>query len=515
MRWVRHSNSEGNSESWPTLYHWLATYDYSNDPIDTMRYRAWKALSYRNEPVLSEQVAREFYKSPWNERVSQIETISACPFKHFVTYGLHLTEREDQEITAIDLGNVCHGILERIVRQMLKERSGWKTPPPALVNELAQQLGKELRGELMLSSARNQYILKHIEKTIDQALAAQSAVGKRGRFTPWRAELQFGDGREIPALKLQTPQGRELKLKGKIDRVDRVEGQAAFAVIDYKYRGSTLALDWVYHGLSLQLLAYLLVLQNSGIEKDHRLTPAAAFYVKLLRQLEKVDHPADATKPDDPLFDLTVKPRGIIDWNRRDLIDPDIKESSDLVQLLREEGQDDGPEELFRRLRKQRIHRDAEQSAAEARGAGGWNHERHHRDRTLSHRAGQPVLHVRLSEYLSIRCEVQRVSHSPVDEAARMCWSRGGGNETVKWTKEQFASITTTGQSLLVSAAAGSGKTAVLAERCAHLVCDAPGKCDLDELLVVTFTKAAATEMKSRIEAARASDWMQIPMIGD
>jgi ATP-dependent helicase/nuclease subunit A len=70
----------------------------------------------------------------------------------------------------------------------------------------------------------------------------------------------------------------------------------------------------------------------------------------------------------------------------------------------------------------------------------------------------------------------------------------------VKWTKEQQAAIHTTGRSLLVSAAAGSGKTAVLAERCAYLVCDAPDPCGVDELLVVTFTNAAAAEMRDRIE---------------
>src|SRR5689334_24510077 len=72
----------------------------------------------------------------------------------------------------------------------------------------------------------------------------------------------------------------------------------------------------------------------------------------------------------------------------------------------------------------------------------------------------------------------------------------------ITWTPEQREGIETTGHSLLVSAAAGSGKTAVLAERCAHLVCDADDPCDVDELLVVTFTEAAAVEMKSRIGAA-------------
>ena len=71
-----------------------------------------------------------------------------------------------------------------------------------------------------------------------------------------------------------------------------------------------------------------------------------------------------------------------------------------------------------------------------------------------------------------------------------------------QWTKEQAAGITTVGHSLLVSAAAGSGKTSVLAERCVHLVCDTDAPCDVDELLVVTFTDAAAAEMKGRIRSA-------------
>jgi ATP-dependent helicase/nuclease subunit A len=70
------------------------------------------------------------------------------------------------------------------------------------------------------------------------------------------------------------------------------------------------------------------------------------------------------------------------------------------------------------------------------------------------------------------------------------------------WTPRQRAGIETLGHSLLVSAAAGSGKTAVLAERCAHLVCDAENACDVDQLLVVTFTESAAAQMKSRIQLA-------------
>ena len=70
------------------------------------------------------------------------------------------------------------------------------------------------------------------------------------------------------------------------------------------------------------------------------------------------------------------------------------------------------------------------------------------------------------------------------------------------WTAAQRAAIETTGQSVLVSAGAGSGKTAVLAARCAYLVSEARSPCNIDELLVVTFTDAAAAEMRQRIAQA-------------
>ncbi|MBT9140020.1 MAG: ATP-dependent helicase/nuclease subunit A [Dehalococcoidia bacterium] len=70
------------------------------------------------------------------------------------------------------------------------------------------------------------------------------------------------------------------------------------------------------------------------------------------------------------------------------------------------------------------------------------------------------------------------------------------------WTDEQLEAITATGANLLVAAAAGAGKTAVLVERIIRIVCDRKTPVDIDRLLVVTFTEAAAAEMRERIGAA-------------
>ena len=69
----------------------------------------------------------------------------------------------------------------------------------------------------------------------------------------------------------------------------------------------------------------------------------------------------------------------------------------------------------------------------------------------------------------------------------------------MQWTDEQRKVIETRDKNILVSAAAGSGKTAVLVERIMQLVMDKNNPVDIDKLLVVTFTKAAANEMRERI----------------
>lgn len=76
---------------------------------------------------------------------------------------------------------------------------------------------------------------------------------------------------------------------------------------------------------------------------------------------------------------------------------------------------------------------------------------------------------------------------------------------SVTFTAEQQEVIKLRNCSILVSAAAGSGKTAVLVERIVGMVCDEEKPVDIDRLLVVTFTNAAASEMRERIAAGIAA----------
>ena len=81
----------------------------------------------------------------------------------------------------------------------------------------------------------------------------------------------------------------------------------------------------------------------------------------------------------------------------------------------------------------------------------------------------------------------------------------------MKWTEKQQQVIDTRNRNLLVSAAAGSGKTAVLVERIIQMISGGEHPLDLDQLLVMTFTNAAAAEMRERIAAAIEKKLMEQP----
>lgn len=74
--------------------------------------------------------------------------------------------------------------------------------------------------------------------------------------------------------------------------------------------------------------------------------------------------------------------------------------------------------------------------------------------------------------------------------------------EGATWTDDQWKAIMAKGQDILVAAAAGSGKTAVLVERIINKIIADEDPINVDELLVVTFTNASAAEMRHRIGEA-------------
>jgi ATP-dependent helicase/nuclease subunit B len=321
LQWARDGGEIEKDRPWAALYQWLATYPTKDDSIDSIRFRAWKALSYDNGSSLSKQIGARLFPTPLRARVSQVEMFATCPFKHFVHYGLGLRERVEEEHLEIDLDRAFHATLSDLVGDMLRQRIDWtklsKEAAAEMVEKYTQQVGQSLSGELMLSNARNRYLLKRIQDTLEQIIAQQREIAARSNLKTAHSNINFGSSQsQLTALRIKTPGGKEIQLRGEIDRVDILEKEAAFAVMDYRLYGDSLNLSKVRHGLSLGLLASLAIVQDQSQRLTNKqLVPAAAFYLRLLRQLEKVDHPDEATGPDEADFHLAAKPRGIFNAN--------------------------------------------------------------------------------------------------------------------------------------------------------------------------------------------------------
>ena len=81
----------------------------------------------------------------------------------------------------------------------------------------------------------------------------------------------------------------------------------------------------------------------------------------------------------------------------------------------------------------------------------------------------------------------------------------------IKWTAAQRDAIEASGRNIYVAAAAGSGKTAVLTRRIIERICSPGIHADISRMLIVTFTRAAADELRGRIGAAIEEEKLKSP----
>jgi ATP-dependent helicase/nuclease subunit B len=307
MCWAR-NGGKTDLEIWPALYQWLAQRDRRGDAVDSLRALAWPALTYKNDASIPDDLARRLFAAPLRASARQLETFRACPFQHFARYGLNLAQRREHGVNHQDVSNVFHDVMDAVIRRMVARREKWADLANIDLSELVQNAGLRLKGEWMLSSARNQFLLQWMGRTLKQVIAAQSAVGQRGGFLPNAVGVHYNQSGDLPPLRIVTPAGNELLVHGRIDRVDIKSDNRAAVVYDYRLRASTLSLQNVYYGLALKLMTDLLAWQQTRPSR-----PVAGLHAALMRPIEEPDDVRAAPSPGEEMFDLRVPPRGIID----------------------------------------------------------------------------------------------------------------------------------------------------------------------------------------------------------
>lgn len=223
----------------------------------------------RPSDPLTEQTARRLYGEKFEDSITRIERFSSCAFAHFLTYGLRLKERQEYDFQAVDLGNICHGALERFSEKLEKEEKDWTTlsenDRKAYIDESVEEAVTDYGNSVLYSSARNEYMIVRIKRMLERTVWALTRQLKAGDFRPSAYEMRFRGG--------------------KIDRIDTcVDGDKVYVkVVDYKTGKKAFDVTALYHGLQLQLMVYL----DAAVgleEKRHpgqEVIPAGVFYYRI------------------------------------------------------------------------------------------------------------------------------------------------------------------------------------------------------------------------------------------
>ncbi len=168
-----------------------------------------------------------------------LESYAACPFHHFVRYGLGVREPDDpvevDDPSARDRGSLIHAVLADLVVEWLarpEPRPPWPPDdaPVSAERSLDRHAGdlgeRGLRGHPAMWGIRRAQLLEAVRRALEE----DRHTGR----TPWAAELAFGTaGAATPALTVTTGDGTAIPVRGAIDRVE-VGPDGRVVVTDFK-----------------------------------------------------------------------------------------------------------------------------------------------------------------------------------------------------------------------------------------------------------------------------------------
>ncbi|WP_225047197.1 PD-(D/E)XK nuclease family protein [Lacticaseibacillus kribbianus] len=225
------------------------------------------SIDYKNAVgKLDPSLARKLYGENLKLSVSRLESFYKNPYEYFLAYGLRLNTRPEFELTPADLGTLYHDVAATLVAQWPLEQLQAQTAESlqaAVAARLAEDVATMPQYQILLSSHAMQAVQGRIAAMLAAVLAAVSGQLSHAAFRPRATELAFGalDNHEgsLPPLILPVAGGGSISVRGKIDRLDRVQvdGQDYFLVVDYKSSSHDFDPQKAYYGVSLQLLTYI------------------------------------------------------------------------------------------------------------------------------------------------------------------------------------------------------------------------------------------------------------------
>ena len=274
--------------------YWVETFKWfeENEEFKDRTKIIFNGLNYTN---LVEKIPREKIKRLYSNdngrlmfSVSRIEKYAQCPFGYYVKYGLKAKDRKVYEFTAPDLGSFMHDILDQFTNKIRKENILWgdltKDRCAEIVNELVNSKLKNETNSILNSNKKYQYFSERFKKTITKSVTVISEQMRKGEFDIFKSEFDFGDFKDSDPIKLELPSKETVYLKGRVDRIDKVDlnGETYIRIVDYKSGSKSFDLNELYYGIQIQLLVYLdAILKNSEQILKTQCMPGGILYFKI------------------------------------------------------------------------------------------------------------------------------------------------------------------------------------------------------------------------------------------
>lgn len=281
---------------------------------------------------ISKEITTALYKDALTASITRLEKFAACPYSHFLKYGLRLTASEEYGFAKSDMGTIFHDVLQLYSEKLKNISNGWyaleKEESYKILEESINQIAQDNKESALFDNKRAEYSLKRMRRILRKAVDVLTIQIRHGLFTPSDFEIPF-------SVRVDD----KLKLIGRIDRVDTYEDESGMylKIIDYKSGNKKFSLAEIYHGLSLQLAVYLAATEEiyNTRYKNADLKKAALFYYHIDDPMIERDANDTAQSLEEKVI-KALKMDGLVNSDEKiiELLDRGLEGSSLVVPVM-------------------------------------------------------------------------------------------------------------------------------------------------------------------------------------
>lgn len=248
--------------------------------------------------IQDKKIALKLFKNRIKIYATKFETFNKCHFEYFCSEGLHLRKPIKYDISKIEIGNIIHHCLEKVISSHTKEElvslsdnqiklEISKFATDYKENNLGGDYGKTKRFDSNFNRIKNSIYqtIKHIQEEFSQL-----------EFKPSDFELIVDEKGDCEPLSIKNDDQMEILLCGKIDRVDILETEngSYVRVVDYKSGKQDFETAKIPYGIDMQMFLYLFAITGeNGKYKD--CYPAGVLYLPV-SELRIKDNLRDTTE---------------------------------------------------------------------------------------------------------------------------------------------------------------------------------------------------------------------------